>query len=173
MHEYNEEAKKAFAKWEESGETLDYFSYYKTIESEILYNLSGILSYQVKSMDYKGGANSHTEYKNIVITLETGEPVHEKDIFIQDYKKVLDSLLLQKLYDQNKVNTVEELYELGFSRIEDLTSNDNFWINEKGLTYIFSQGDYSTPSIGEIRIFFSYGEIKHILKEESPISVLL
>lgn len=171
IESYKSDVKRMFADWQESGETEDYFSYYKTIDSEVLYDLSGILSYQVKSMDYKGGANSYTEYRNVVFDLKTGERLHEKDIFVAEYKKILDPLLLQKLYDQNKVNTVEELYEIGYSRIEDFTSNDNFWINEKGITYIFSQGDYSTPSIGEIKVFFAYGEIKHILKDESPISI--
>lgn len=169
---YKQEAETQFGNWEESDEADDYFSFYKTIATRITFNRGNILSYQITSMDYKGGASSSTTFRNVVLNLKTGEQLSEKDIFVDDYRKYLNSLLSKKVVDQNDVKKAEDLVELGFWGIEDLSSNGNFMVDEKGLTYIINQGEYSAPSIGEIRIFLPYNEINDILLENSPISVL-
>lgn len=172
IESYKEDVKTLFSNWDESDESEDYFSYYKTLESSIIYNKCNILSYQIKSIEYKGGANAYTGYKNIVINLKDGNSINEKDIFVEGYKDALDQMLLFKLVQQNKVKNADELFELGYSRIEDFTSNNNFLVDNEGITYIFNQGDYSIPTLGEIKITLTYNELKLILKEDSPISIL-
>lgn len=169
---YIDEAKVQFPDWAESDETEDYFSFYKSIESKILYDKNKLLSYQVSTMDYKGGANSSTLYKNVVIDLKTGNVVTEQDIFIPDYKKVLNAMLTSKIVEQNNVQKAEELLEFGYWGIEDITSNNNFYLDDSGLIYIFNQGEYSAPSLGKIQVPFSFAELSAILKPDSPISFL-
>lgn len=170
IQNYISEANVQFPDWAQSGETEDYFSFYKTLRSNILYDKSGLVSYQVSAMDYKGGANSSTVYKNIVIDLKTGDLVTEQDIFIPEYKKVLNMMLTDKIVARNKVKKAEDLLEFGYWGIEDIDSNGNFYVDEKGLTYIFSQGEYAAPSLGEIRVPFTFSELYDILKPGSPIS---
>lgn len=172
IENYKRDAETQFPDWQDSHDSEDYFSYYKTIESKILYDKGGLVSYQITSMDYKGGANSSTSYRNSVINLQTGGMLTEEDIFIADYEKVLDPIIVRKILEQNKVKKPEDLLELGYWGIEDLTANDNFWVNEKGITYIFNPGEYAAPSIGEISVFLTYIELDNILKKDSPISVL-
>ena len=169
---YIDEAKVQFPDWAESDETEDYFSFYKSIESKVLYDKNMLLSYQVSSMDYKGGANSSTLYKNVVLDLKTGNVVTEQDIFIADYKKELNAMLTSKIVAQNNVKKAEELLEFGYWGIEDITSNNNFYLDDNGLTYIFNQGDFSAPSLGKIQVPFSFKELTAILKPDSPISFL-
>jgi hypothetical protein len=169
---YIDEAKVQFPDWSESDETEDYFSFYKSIESKVLYDKNKLLSYQVSTMDYKGGANSSTLYKNVVLDLKTGNVVTEQDIFIPEYKKVLNAMLTSKIAEQNNVKKAEELLEFGYWGIEDITSNNNFYLDDNGLTYIFNQGEYSAPSLGKIQVPFSFEELSAILKPDSPISFL-
>lgn len=168
---YKEEAESNFPDWEKSDETLDYFSFYKTIETSVLFNKADLISYQITSMDYKGGANSYTAYKNLVIDLKTGNILTEDDIFNPEYGRVLNQVIIDKIVKQNNAKKTEELLELGYWGIEDLTSNGNFWVDDKGITYIFSQGEYSAPSLGEITVKIPYSEIHEILKDNSPISL--
>ena len=169
---YIDEANVQFPDWAQSDETEDYFSFYKSIESKVLYDKNKLLSYQVSSMDYKGGANSSTLYKNVVLDLKTGNVVTEQDIFIPDYKQVLNAMLTSKIVEQNNVKKAEDLLEFGYWGIEDITSNNNFYLNDNGLAYIFNQGEYSAPSLGKIEIPFSFEELSAILKPDSPISFL-
>lgn len=172
IENYKQDASEQFPDWAESDDPEDYFSYYKTLETKVVFDRGGLLSYQIISMDYKGGANSSTSYRNTVINLKTGESIYEKDIYISDYKEFLNALLIKKIVEQNKVQNPEDLLMYGYWGIEDLTSSNNFSVDEKGITYIFNPGEYSAPTLGEIRVFLSYDEIRMVLKPESPISDL-
>lgn len=170
IENYKNDAKEQFPDWRDSHDTEDYFSYYKTLTTKVLFDMGGITSYQISSMDYKGGANSSTAYRNVVIDLKTGEMVSEQDVFLPEYRKLLNEILIRKIVAQNKVQTPDDLLEFGYWGIEDLTSNDNFSVDLNGLTYIFNPGEYSAPSLGEIRVLLPYNEIKDMLKDNSPIS---
>lgn len=169
IENYKNDAKEQFPDWQDSHDTEDYFSYYKTLNTKILFDMGGITSYQISSMDYKGGANSSTAYRNIVLDLQTGNTVKEQDIFRSEYKKLLNDMLIRKIVNQNKVQKPEDLLEFGYWGIEDLTSNNNFSVDSTGLTYIFNPGEYSAPSLGEIRVFLPYNEIQDMLNINSPI----
>lgn len=173
IENYKRDASEQFPDWAQSDDPEDYFSYYKTLSTKVLFDKGGLVSYQITSMDYKGGANSSTSYRNAVINLSTGESIYEKDIYVSDYRDFLNSLLIKKIVEQNKVQTPEDLLMYGYWGIEDLTSSNNFSVDDKGITYIFNPGEYSAPTLGEIRVFLPYNEIKIILKEGSPISALV
>lgn len=168
---YKRDVEEQFPEWEKSGEAEDYFSYRKTLNSELKYSKGGLVSYQMVSTDDKGGANSSKFSRNIVIDLETGNTVNEKDIFLPNYKDALNTLLVSKIMRQNNVTNVEDLVAYGYIGVEDLTSNNNFFVDDKGITYVFNPGDYSIFTL-EIRVFIPYAEIKSMLKEDSPISNL-
>lgn len=171
INNYKEEAKSSFPDWQNSGESLDYFSFYKIIDSKVLFNKAQLISYQVAAMDYKGGANSYTDFKNIVLSLKDGSKISEGDIFKPGYENTLNQLIKGKIMKMNNAKSNNDLMELGFWGIEDLTSNNNFWVDDKGITYTFSQGEYAAPSLGEITVNILYKEIFDILKDDSPVSV--
>ncbi|MBK5722073.1 DUF3298 domain-containing protein [Dysgonomonas sp. Marseille-P4677] len=170
IENYKNDANEQFPDWQESHDTEDYFSYYKTLTTKVIFDMGGITSYRISSMDYKGGANSSTAYRNVVIDLKTGNMVSEQEIFLPEYRKLLNEILIRKIVTQNKVQKPDDLLEFGYWGIEDLTSNDNFSVDNTGLTYIFNPGEYSAPSLGEIRVLLPYNEIKDMLKDNSPIS---
>lgn len=172
IENYKNDAKEQFPHWQESGDGEDYFSYYKTLDSKVLFDKSGIISYQISSMDYKGGANSSTAYRNVVIDLKTGNILSEQDIFVNEYKNVLNPLIIDKIMAKNKVRKPEDLLEFGYLGVEDLSSNNNFYVDAKGITYIFNPGEYTVATLGELSIFLTYEEVYNILKSNSPISIL-
>ena len=148
-----------------------FYSIYKTIESKVLFNQSDILSYQILTMDYKGEEGSSSLYRNIVFDLKTGLVVTEETIFADDYHSVLNKILIDKILSQNKAKTIDELHSKGIM-LDDFTTNDNFSLDSKGITYIFNN-EYSTPTSGRITVSLSYPEIETLLRDNSPITQLV
>lgn len=148
-----------------------YYSIYKTIEGQILFNKADILSYQRISMDYKGNKNSSTIYRNIVFNLKSGKVLTEKDIFIPDYKELLNNIVLYKILEQNNAKSPNDLIGLGFW-LDDFSTNNNFYVDEKGITYIFNEDEYASRTNGKITVFVPYSDIEDILRLDSPISRL-
>lgn len=172
IENYKEEAKTRFPDWQESGQTEDYFSFYKKIDTEILFDKGDILSYRASSVDDKGGAHSSSLYVNLVFDVNTGKVLTEDDIFALSYQEKLNTILKAYIVKQRNAKTIEELADLGYIGIEDLSSNNNFSVNENGISYVFNSGEYSAPSIGPIEVNLPYEEIKFLLKPDSPISHL-
>lgn len=174
IENYKKEIELRQTRWEESEDDVEYsFSYSKILSNRVLFDKDALLVYQIKAIDYKSNTDTLTSYRNIVIDLKTGNQLTESDIFIPDYKKALNTIIINEIVSQNNALKPDDLFELGYWGIEDLASNNNFYIDNNGLTYIFNQGEYTARRLGDIRVFLPYKKIAHLLKSDSPISVLL
>lgn len=150
----------------------EYPSFNKALRTEILFNQAKLISYQVFSEDTKSVGESFRNFRNIVLDLNTGNVLTEDDIFLNQYQNVLSPILKTKIMVQKNIKKSEDLIDLGYWGIDDIVPNSNFYVDEKGITYIFNEGEHSARAIKEIRVFIPYGEIDNILKEDSPISIL-
>lgn len=157
----------------EENPTPTWYSFYQVGSACIYFNKGDLLAYVAFSEAYYGGAHPSRVSQYTTIDMKTGLPLTEADIFIEDYQKELNSILLSTLLEENEVKTAEELGELGYFGALELTSNNNFLIDEKGITYLYNQYEIAAYMLGAIRIFVPYTDIKHILKEKSPISKLV
>lgn len=168
---YEEDAKLRFSGWADHYDDDEYFSFNKVLDTHILYDKAGLLSYQVVSRDSKGESDTISNFRNVVVDIENGNTLTELDIFIPEYKSVLNHLITTKILEQKKARNAEELEDLGYF-LSDFSSNNNFYVDSKGLTYIFNPGEYSAVILGEIRVPFTYEEVFDILKPKSPVSHL-
>ncbi|MDR1919862.1 MAG: DUF3298 and DUF4163 domain-containing protein [Tannerellaceae bacterium] len=149
-----------------------WFSYYEELENEILYDKNDILCYSVSYEKYTGGAHgSHACYKH-VIDLATGLEIKEKDIFTEGYQEPLAEILVNKIAEKNRLKNAKELEEIGFFSIDEIYPNDNFSIDDTGLTYYFNEYEIAAYVIGMTQVHLPYGEIKHLLREDNKIALL-
>lgn len=150
-----------------------YFSYYEELSNSVLFNSANLLSMQFVQSSKKGNNRTYRQFSNYVIDLTTGKPLKETDIFNEGYETILNRVFKEKLFAANKVSSIYDLEDLGYFGIEEIMPNNNFSIDKDGITYIFNKGEYSVLQSDEIRIFIPFEEIPHLLKEQSPVSVLL
>jgi len=149
-----------------------FYSYYENLTDSIVYNQYGLVAFQVKQSNNKGGAISYNSYRNYVLNLHTGSQVTESDIFNAGYDTALQSLIVTSLLDQNKVKTVSELEELGFFGIQEISPNRNFLLNEKGIIYTYNKGEYSAYQLDAPQVFIPYGAIRSLLRENTIVHKL-
>lgn len=150
-----------------------WFSYYEMSENETVYNRNGLLSYMVAFENYTGGAHGAHSYFNHVIDLKTGEPVLEKDVFIEDFEDELAELLVAEIAKQNEVSDPKELEDMGFFSVDEIYPNGNFLVNETGITYSFNEYEIAAYVVGVIHVHLPYEGIERLLQQESPISHLI
>lgn len=173
IENYKEDVKIFSENSEEHDDREEFFSYYETTSNQIKFNQEGILTFQVTQSNYKGGASSYEFLKNYVVNLKTGKLITEDDIFKPGYEKLLTPIFRDYLIKLNKVQSINELEDMGYFGIEEMTPNDNFLVDNKGITYIFNKGEYSAYKLDAIKVFIPYNEIDLALKNDSPISQLI
>ena len=75
---------------------------------------------------------------------------------------------------QNKLNSVEELIEIGYFDLnEELNLNGNFYLTEKGLTYTFNEYEIAGYAVGTTEVFLDFNSLSNYLKPGNPLAALL
>lgn len=149
-----------------------FYSYYEHLCDSIVYNQNGILAFQVKQSNNKGGATSYTSFRNFVFNLKTGNQVTENEIFNAGYDTALQSLIVASLLEQNGVKTVDQLEDLGFFGMQEIIPNKNFLLTEEGIIYTFNKGEYSAYQLEAPEVFIPYKIIRSLLRENSVAAKL-
>ncbi len=144
-----------------------FYSYYESIENAIVFDHYGVLSFQVKQNNSKGGEVSTETVRNYAIDLASGKLIEEEDIFVAGYDIALRPIIQNCLFQQYGVKSVEDLEDLGFFGIDEIIPNKNFLITDSGIIYTFNKGEYSAYQLPSSEIFMPYDYIKSILRQNS------
>lgn len=155
---------------DEHDNTEVYSSYYEIDNNEIKFNSSGIISFQITQTNYKGGATSYDFLRNYTIDLKRLQLIDESDIFNDGYEKALNVVFRDKLLKMKNAKSLSELENIGYFGLDEMIPNNNFTLDETGITYIFNKGEYSSLKTEPIKIFISYEDIAPLIKDNSIIS---
>ena len=150
------------------GENQPSWYWYQLQKSnEILFEDESILSYSVQHSDYTGGA--HGSFNALYYTIDLNEvrTITEESIFKPNYFKFLTTQIINNLMKQYNVETPDKLMEEGFFDINEIAPNNNFWVNDKGVHYIYNQYEIAPYSMGPIEVTIPYEDIKSIIIPES------
>ncbi len=151
----------------EHGVDESFYSYYETLSNAIIYNRYGILSFQVEQSNNKGGATSYVSYRNYVVDVNSGRPITENELFRAGYDQALQNLIISSLLEQNNVKSVEELEDLGFFGIREITPNKNFLLTDKGIIYTYNKGEYSAYQLDAPEVHIPYTAVRSLLRDHT------
>ena len=149
-----------------------FYSYFETIENEVVYDMNGIISFQVVQVNDKGGVASHEQVFNFTYDLEAEEWINEEDVFEPGYDEALRPVIQELLMAAKGVRTIQELEDLGFFGVEEIIPNNNILLTDKGIVYTFNKGEFSAYHLSPAEIVIPYGVVRSLLKEGSPIDRL-
>ncbi len=142
------------------------FSAQLNINAESPYADPSILSYASTVYSYYGGAHGTTVVTYRTYDLRNGKALSESDIFEAESNDFISNCMLKKLEENCKKSNsdIQQYY------LDKIVPNGNFYLNAKGITYIFNQYDIAPYAYGQTEIFIPYKEFEAIIKEDCPIT---
>lgn len=135
--------------------------------NKILFEDENILSYSVEHYYYEGGAHGSLSAIYYTIDLNNLTTITEESIFKPNFHHLLTERIVENLMKKYDVTTPEDLLNEGFFDINDIAPNNNFWLNNQGVHYIFNQYEIAPYSMGPIEVTIPYQEIQSIIIPES------
>lgn len=124
-----------------------------------------ILSYAVSSYTYLGGAHGGTMRMIYNYNMETGEPVHQEDIFVEGFGEAVTQLLIASIIASNpEFSDLAGMRRYGYM-LNEIGPNDNFYLTDEGITFIFNPYDIAPYAVGETEAFLPWEELKPYLQE--------
>jgi len=139
----------------------------------IRYNANGLLSYSVESTQYSGGAHGGTTFRNSVIDLKTGEKIGEEVLFTETSIPLINEIILKKLETQNKVESPQELEQIGYFDISQIGQYKNFYLTTDGLVYTFNAYEIAAYAVGTIEVKLTFQDLEGFIASGSPLEKLI
>jgi len=147
------------------------------LEGFSLLNDEHIFSYGIsRYIDFGGTYPAKTRFF-FNFNLANGTIIQESDIFIEGYKEQLTEIIKNKIIEDSH-NNQEVPYIDSFENTEyvldAIKPNGNFYINDEAICYVFNPYEIAPVNyIGETEVVLPYKLIRHLMKDESPVSYLI
>ncbi len=171
---YKEEGKDVIDAYGKNiGEAVPWMSYEEISTGRVLYCSHGFLSYAVNFYSYRGGAHGNTSVNNKVLNLSTYCPLYLSDLFGGSAFMEVSALLRNTLAKNYGCSSVAELAETEpFFSPEEIDLTENFFIDDKGITWQYNPYEIAPYSMGLISVTLSWAQVGPYLLEDSPLAPL-
>ena len=79
---------------------------------------------------------------------------------------------IEYIFKQNNATGNEQLNDLGYFNVENITVSRNFYFDENGVTWSYLPNELAVEAVGEPKIFIPYGDLADYLCDDSIIKNL-
>ena len=104
--------------------------------------------------------------------VETQSFIDLSRLFRDDAMPDVCQLLKQQLLKQNNATGNEQLNDLGYYNVENITVTRNFFFDDKGVTWSFLPNELAVEAVGEPRITIPYAQLKDFKSDDSILDRL-
>ena len=141
-----------------------------SLSNRITYSDDHIITIQKDLYTYSAGA-AHGLHGvgNYSLDRKSKDVISEGDLFIDGYGLELNKVLQRALIKSLGRKTAQEVEKEDGIYVADLTSNDNFRLDAKGMTYTYNPYEIAPYAMGVIEFFIPYEEVRHLLRPQSII----
>lgn len=169
--QYLQEGKEAIDSYgEDMQAAATWMSYEEQAEGTVYYHEGSFLSYQFKVYSYMGGAHGNSVTTNRVFDMTAQQNVTLSNLFTEESLRVVGEKLRLALAVQNECQTVDELVQSGiFFSAGDIEPNDNFLLDDKGLTWIYDPYEIAPYAYGAVSVSLGWNELVDLLDPDSSV----
>ena len=141
-----------------------------SLSNRITYSDDHIITIQKELYTYSAGA-AHGLHGvgNYSLDRKSKDVISEGDLFIDGYGPELNKVLQRALIKSLGRKNAQEVEKEDGIYVADLSSNDNFRLDAKGITYTYNPYEIAPYAMGVIEFFVPYEEVRHLLRPQSII----
>lgn len=172
MHQYDfmqEPVDKDVADESEDMTTLKYATSTRVTP---VYNKNGVVTFERVDVVKKNDKVSSVTHRYYSFDVETMTYIDVNRLFSEDAIADVCQLLQQQLLAQNNAKGNEQLNDLGYFNVENLSVTQNFYFDDNGVTWSFLPNELAVEAVGEPKITIPYGDLSECLCENSIIERL-
>lgn len=131
---------------------------------------SALVAMRMGGYSFQGGA--HGSHLTIFMNWDTKakKMLSLKDILIDNYKPVLDSVGEQFFRKQGNLTPTQSLKDNYFFTKDKFTLNDNFLITPAGLNFLYNEYEIKPYAAGQTELFIPYKQIQKLLRVNTVVS---
>ena len=125
-----------------------------------IYNQNGVVTFERVDVVKKNDKVSSITHRYYSFDVATQTYIDVSNLFRDDAVADVCQLLRQQLMAQNNVTGNEQLNDLGYFNVENITVTRNFYFDENGVTWSYLPNELAVEAVGEPKITIPYGDLK-------------
>lgn len=134
-----------------------------------IYNQNGVVTFERVDVVKKNEKVTSITHRYYNFDVETQTYIDVNRLFRDDAIADVCQLLKQQLLAQNNVKGNEQLNDLGYFNVENITVTRNFYFDENGVTWSYLPNELAVEAVGEPKITIPYSELEQYLCDDSII----
>lgn len=153
----------------EASEGLATLKYATSTRVTPIYNQNGVVTFERVDVVKKNDKVTSVTHRYYNFDVETQTFIDVNRLFRDDAIADVCQLLKQQLLTQNNATGNEQLNDLGYFNVENITVTRNFYFDENGVTWSYLPNELAVEAVGEPKITIPYADLESSLCEESII----
>jgi len=154
------------------GDDMNTLKYATSTRITPIYNKNGVVTFERVDVVKKNDKVTSVTHRYYSFDVLTQTYIDLPNLFRDDAIADVCQLLKQQLLKQNNAKGNEQLNDLGFFNVENISVTRNFYFDDKGITWSYLPNELAVEAVGEPKITIPYGDLDGALCEESIIERL-
>lgn len=151
-------------------ESEPFLTYRSSSTVQLHYNKNGLVTFCRIDVVKKDTTVTSVTHMYYTFDLKTMSRVTVSNIVRDETIPQVTALLRARLLEQNKVANNDQLNELGYYNIDNLIVTQNFYFDEKGITWSYLPNKLAVSAVGEPHVTLTYDELKPMACDLSIIN---
>ena len=172
MHQYDFMQEPVNKDEADESEDLATLKYSTSTRVTPIYNKNGVVTFERVDVVKKNDKVTSITHRYYSFDVTTQTYIDVNNLFRDDAIADVCQLLKQQLLTQNNAKGNEQLNDLGYFNVENISVTRNFYFDDKGVTWSFLPNELAVEAVGEPKITIPYGELEASLCENSIIDRL-
>lgn len=139
---------------------IDIDSFEPRIVIKVVYNDNDLITFCKEETISKNGQNTSVSHHYVSFDLQEMKRVALSDMFSDDSLNKLTAKLKEKLMDDKGASDEDELNDLGYFNLPNLSVNGNFFFTSRGVTWSYDSSVIAVASVGEPTINIDYDDLE-------------
>ena len=169
MHQYDFMQEPVDKNEADESEELTTLKYATSTRITPIYNKHGVVTFERVDVVKKNDKVTSITHRYYSFDVESLSFIDVNRLFRDDAIADVCQLLRQQLLSQNNVTGNEQLNDLGYFNVENITVTPNFYFDDNGVTWSYLPNELAVEAVGEPKITISYGDLKDALCDGSII----
>lgn len=139
---------------------------------KVIYNDNDVITFCREESIDKNGQLTSTSHHYTSFDLKEMKKITLSDLFRDDCLDKVTAQLKTKLMDDKGASNDDELNEMGYFNLPNLSVTSNFFFTSKGVTWSYDPSVIAVASVGEPTINIDYDDLQDYLSDNSIIKRL-
>ena len=153
----------------EAAEEMATLKYATSTRVSPIYNQNGVVTFERVDVVKKNEKVTSVTHRYYSFDVESQTFIDLNSLFRDDAIADICQLLRQQLLTQNNATGNEQLNDLGYFNVENITVTRNFYFDENGVTWSFLPNELAVEAVGEPKITIPYADLESSLCDDSII----